>query len=133
MRKNIKNRANTYDKILQAAYDVFLFYGFHGTTIQEIAISANVNKAAVHYYFRSKENLYSKIIEYVFNFTIYSDFTDKTTSENNKKVIWFLTTELYNNSDLLKKTLKSLYPNEIEKRLFYINRWLQYVPLYEYS
>ena len=44
--------SNTEDKIFQAAHSIFLLYGYHGTTLQKIAFEAQVNKSAIHYYFR---------------------------------------------------------------------------------
>ena len=60
-----KRMSKTEDKILQAANIVFLLYGYHGATLQQIATEALVNKAAIHYYFRSKELLYFKVVENV--------------------------------------------------------------------
>jgi len=51
--------------ILKTAMDVFVEKGWHGTKMQEIADRAGINKALLHYYFRSKEKLYRKIFEYL--------------------------------------------------------------------
>jgi AcrR family transcriptional regulator len=50
---------------LASAKKIFLTYGFHGTTMQRIAIEARVNKSVIHYYFRSKEKLYQHVIDEV--------------------------------------------------------------------
>lgn len=47
--------------ILQAAREVFLDKGFDGARMQEIADKAGINKALLHYYFRSKEKLFMAI------------------------------------------------------------------------
>jgi TetR/AcrR family transcriptional regulator len=52
--------------ILQTAMDVFIEKGRHGAKMQEIADRAGINKALLHYYFRSKDNLYSQIFDQVF-------------------------------------------------------------------
>jgi AcrR family transcriptional regulator len=39
---------NTEDEIVQAAYTFFLLYGYHGTTLQQIAGKAGVNKSTIH-------------------------------------------------------------------------------------
>ncbi len=57
---------NTEEKILDAAMDVFVSKGRDGAKMQEIADKAGINKALLHYYFRSKEKLYQKIFEKVF-------------------------------------------------------------------
>lgn len=52
---------NTEDKILDAAQDVFIKKGMDGARMQEIADEAGINKALLHYYFRSKEKLFDAI------------------------------------------------------------------------
>ena len=47
----------TEARILEAAHRVFLRRGMSGARTQEIADEAGVNKALLHYYFRSKERL----------------------------------------------------------------------------
>lgn len=59
----------TEAKIIQAATEVFLEKGKDGARMQEIARRANINKALLHYYFRSKDKLYEKVFrEKVFGF-----------------------------------------------------------------
>jgi TetR/AcrR family transcriptional regulator len=48
---------HTEQRILDAARVVFLRRGMSGARTQEIADEAGVNKALLHYYFRSKEKL----------------------------------------------------------------------------
>lgn len=48
-------------QILNAATHVFLEKGKDGATMQEIASRAGVNKALLHYYFRSKDRLYETV------------------------------------------------------------------------
>jgi len=48
----------TEKKILQAATEVFLEKGRRGARMAEIARRAGINKALLHYYFRSKDRLY---------------------------------------------------------------------------
>jgi AcrR family transcriptional regulator len=51
------DRSETEQKILEAAHRVFTRSGTAGARTQEIADEAGVNKALLHYYFRSKEKL----------------------------------------------------------------------------
>jgi TetR/AcrR family transcriptional regulator len=53
--------------ILSAAMDVFVERGWNGARMQDIADRAGINKALLHYYFRTKEKLYDRIIETVFS------------------------------------------------------------------
>ncbi len=48
---------DTETRILDAAHSVFLRRGTAGARMQEIATEAGVNKALLHYYFRSKDRL----------------------------------------------------------------------------
>ena len=57
---------NTSECILQAACEVFAERGFRNTTIRDICHRAQVNVAAVNYYFSSKENLYEEVCKYIF-------------------------------------------------------------------
>jgi AcrR family transcriptional regulator len=56
---------DTETKILDAAHAVFLRAGTAGARMQEIADEAGVNKALLHYYFRSKERLAAAVFERV--------------------------------------------------------------------
>lgn len=53
----------TEEKILEAAKTVFMKYGLYGARMQDIADTAKINKALLHYYFRSKEKLFDKVFE----------------------------------------------------------------------
>jgi TetR/AcrR family transcriptional regulator len=51
----------TEARILNAAKKVFLKRGMDGARMQDIADEAGINKALLHYYFRSKEKLFETI------------------------------------------------------------------------
>lgn len=51
----------TEEKILEAAKNVFVVKGMEGARMQEIADEAGINKALLHYYFRTKERLFEAI------------------------------------------------------------------------
>lgn len=106
---------NTEERILVAAQHVFLEYAYHGTTIQKISYRAGVGKAAVHYYFRSKEKLYKLVVSKIAKFIIENNFEKKDLA----KYVWFISTELKNNKKLFITTLNSYeiidWENLIEK------------------
>jgi AcrR family transcriptional regulator len=54
------------ERIVRAATAEFAASGFHGARTQAIADAAGVNKAMLHYYFRSKENLYTQVMKTAF-------------------------------------------------------------------
>jgi len=59
----LKTKHNTEQQILEAARVIFIKKGLEGARMQEIADEAGINKALLHYYFRSKEKLFNHIFE----------------------------------------------------------------------
>lgn len=57
---------NTEQKILLAAKKVFVEKGLEGARMQEIADEAGINKALLHYYFRSKDKLFEGVFRDAF-------------------------------------------------------------------
>lgn len=57
------------EKIIESAKTLFSKNGYHGTSIQDIADSAGVNKSLLFYYFTSKKNLYQGIMMEMFEST----------------------------------------------------------------
>lgn len=58
----MKNKANnTEAQILAAADHLFTHKGFNATSTTDIAREAQCNQALVHYYFRTKENLFQTV------------------------------------------------------------------------
>ncbi|HLN71736.1 MAG TPA: TetR/AcrR family transcriptional regulator [Prolixibacteraceae bacterium] len=58
----------TEEKILEAAKEVFVTKGMEGARMQEIADKAGINKALLHYYFRTKERLFDAILSEIIKF-----------------------------------------------------------------
>ncbi|MDE3143453.1 MAG: TetR/AcrR family transcriptional regulator [Bacteroidota bacterium] len=58
-----KKDQTTEEKILAAAKKVFVENGLAGARMQDIADKAGINKALLHYYFRSKEKLFEVIFK----------------------------------------------------------------------
>lgn len=54
------------ERILNAASLEFAEKGFAGARMDSISKRANVNKAMIHYYYSNKEQLYSQILELIF-------------------------------------------------------------------
>ncbi len=53
----------TEEKIFEAATTVFVEKGLDGARMQEIADQAGINKALLHYYYRTKERLFNAVFE----------------------------------------------------------------------
>jgi TetR/AcrR family transcriptional regulator len=64
--QDIKDLKSPEERILFAATEEFASKGFFGARTQAVADAAGVNKAMLHYYFQSKENLYSEVIKAAF-------------------------------------------------------------------
>lgn len=98
--------------ILNAAKSVFCRFGFHGSSIQAVADLASTSKTSIHYYFRLKENLYSKVISQVMtNF-----------SNGDSEIIWFFLLEMQTNRVMFLQTLQEIEPNDWQS---YINQLIR--------
>ena len=80
-------RAENERLILEAGERIFAQHGFRGATMQMIADQAGLPKANVHYYFDSKEKLYRRVVEKIFE-------------------IWLQAASSFENSDEPKEALK---------------------------
>ena len=87
----MKTDLNTEVRIKKAAKIVFIKKGMSGARMQEIADEAGINKAMLHYYYRSKEKLFQTIFK-----EIIDDFfpnileilgSDLTLSEKVKQIV----------------------------------------------
>jgi TetR/AcrR family transcriptional regulator len=58
---------STESNILEAAKRVFQNKGMDGARMQEIADEANINKAMLHYYYRSKQLLFEAVFKNAFS------------------------------------------------------------------
>jgi AcrR family transcriptional regulator len=58
--------SNTEENILRAATSIFQKRGLAGARMQEIADEANINKAMLHYYYRSKQKLFEAVFMQAF-------------------------------------------------------------------
>eukprot|EP01031_Cornospumella_fuschlensis_P000871 gene871-1096_t len=64
--RRIEIRQQNETLILQAAEKVFAEAGFGGATMQLIADMAGLPKANLHYYFPTKEALYRRVVQDIF-------------------------------------------------------------------
>ncbi|MCK5029530.1 MAG: TetR/AcrR family transcriptional regulator [Bacteroidales bacterium] len=66
----VNQQKDTEGKILDAAKEVFQQKGMTGARMQEIADKAGINKALLHYYYRTKEKLFEKVFNIAFSIFI---------------------------------------------------------------
>jgi TetR/AcrR family transcriptional regulator len=116
----------TEEKIFDAAMDVFLDKGMDGARMQDIASKAGLNKALLHYYYRTKEKLFMKVFEYIAN-KLFSKFApvfdDKLNLEEkirfffhehisflqeNPKLAGFVLNEVNRNPDRIKRLIATV-------------------------
>lgn len=57
----VEREKQTEEKIFEAATDVFEEKGLAGARMQHIADRAGINKALLHYYFRTKDHLFEAV------------------------------------------------------------------------
>jgi len=110
-------------KILEAAKKVFEQYGYGGARMQQIADKAEISKASLHYYFRSKENLFDKIFEEAMSVFLPITLTWEDESLNwedkIRKFILELYTHLQSNSLLFVLGEINRNPELLKKRIEY--------------
>ena len=63
-------KENLEQQILAVAEELFIANGFDGTSTTTIAQKVGCNQALIHYYFRTKENLFQQIFVRKFEATI---------------------------------------------------------------
>ncbi len=63
-------KENLEQKILAVAEQLFITNGFAGTSTTDIARLVGCNQALIHYYFRTKENLFQQIFVQKFEHTL---------------------------------------------------------------
>ncbi|MDH7514571.1 MAG: TetR family transcriptional regulator [Bacteroidota bacterium] len=120
----------TEKRIFRAAISVFGERGKHGARVRDIAQRAGTNKALVHYYFRSKERLYSEVFRYLittmFRFIaqavkesddfadIIRTFIDRYFSllEKNRDILRFMFREILAGATAFGKELEQIYTTD---------------------
>lgn len=75
-----KIRDRNLTNIINAAEEEFVHNGFRGASIQNIADRAGIPKANVHYYFKSKTNLYVAVLDNII--TLWNDLLGEITVDD---------------------------------------------------
>jgi TetR/AcrR family transcriptional regulator len=58
-----EHEKQTEEKIFESATDVFIDKGMDGARMQDIANHAGINKSLLHYYYRTKDQLFNAVFE----------------------------------------------------------------------
>uniref|UniRef100_UPI002600CD9D TetR/AcrR family transcriptional regulator n=1 Tax=uncultured Chitinophaga sp. TaxID=339340 RepID=UPI002600CD9D len=59
----METASNTEQLIIAAAKKIFFQKGLSGARMQDIADEAGINKAMLHYYYRSKDKLFDMVFQ----------------------------------------------------------------------
>jgi|WetSurMetagenome_2_1015567.scaffolds.fasta_scaffold163747_1 TetR/AcrR family transcriptional regulator len=106
---------STEKKILVAAREEFIARGIGGARMQAIADRAGVNKALVHYYFRSKEKLYGAVLSDIFR-TVIGGFREQMAKQGDsddlrsllRTIVTVYVKTLRNNPDFARFMVREL-------------------------
>lgn len=122
--------------ILKVAEELFMDKGFNGVSTTEIAQKVGCNQALIHYYYRTKANLFQKVFENKLRYLVSQfDITDESEEDfeerlsnriskhyeilkQNPKLPIFILNEINNNSETihwLKEAFKNNIPSFIVK------------------
>lgn len=128
---------NLEQKILTVAEELFINKGYASTSTTEIAQQVGCNQALIHYYFRTKENLFQKIFITKFENTISQliepltlemPFYEKITNciniyfdmlQNNPKLPACLVNELLFNPSRREFIRNKFIKNQIRQQAYY--------------
>jgi len=113
---DINSESSMEQSILDAAEKLFLEKGFAATSTTQIAKEVGCNQALVHYYFRTKDNLFNRIFEKKFGdfFQVIFDTTQLEQLDFKQKIRHICESHF----DLLNKNPKipMLILNELSRR-----------------
>ncbi len=116
----------TEERIFEAATEVFIDKGMDGARMQDIASRADINKALLHYYFRTKDQLFNAVFEMIAKKILkkFAPVLDHNLSledkirfffrehisflQENPKLPGFILNELNRNPDRIKKLLRNV-------------------------
>jgi len=82
--KNAKVRDSRKKQILDAALTVYIRFGYHGADMDVVAEEAGLAKGLVYYYFKSKKELFSELLSWMFSesYSFSSALLDNTKAMN---------------------------------------------------
>jgi len=135
-----ENDKQTEEKIFEAATDVFVEKGMDGARMQDIANHAGINKALLHYYFRTKDQLFNAVFEMIAKkilkkfapvFDENLSLEDKirfffrehiTFLQENPKLPGFVLNEINRNPAAIKRLLKNINIDSMWLRLYELHK-----------
>jgi TetR/AcrR family transcriptional regulator len=131
-----ENDKQTEEKIFEAATDVFIEKGMDGARMQDIANHAGINKALLHYYFRTKDKLFEAVFEMILRKILkkFAPVFDENMSleekirffykehitfmQENPRLPGFVLNEINHNPKRIKKLLQNVDVKKLWKMLY---------------
>ena len=131
-----ENDKLTEEKIFEAATDVFVEKGMDGARMQDIATHAGINKALLHYYFRTKDQLFNAVFDMIAKKILrkFAPVFDENLSleakirfffkehitflQENPKLPGFILNEINRNPARIKKLLKNVEFGNLWQKLY---------------
>lgn len=131
-----ENDKLTEERIFEAATDVFVDKGMDGARMQDIASHAGINKALLHYYYRTKEQLFNAVFEMIARkmLKIFAPVFDENLSleakirfffkehiallQENPKLPGFILNEIRRNPARIKKLLRNIHFENLWENLY---------------
>lgn len=125
----------TEEKIFDAATEVFEEKGLAGARMQNIADRAGINKALLHYYYRTKDRLFEAVFTALAKkiFTKFTPILDKNLSveekirfffrehisflQKNPRLPAFILNEINHNPEMIKKLLSQIDIKDLWKTI----------------
>jgi AcrR family transcriptional regulator len=126
-----ENDKQTEEKIFEAATEVFTERGMDGARMQDIADHAGINKALLHYYYRTKDHLFNAVFEKIAGqmFKKFAPVFDEKLSleekirfffrehitflQKNPRLPGFLLNEINHNPGRIKKLIQQIDVNKL--------------------
>jgi TetR/AcrR family transcriptional regulator len=126
-----ENDMQTEEKIFESATEVFIMKGMDGARMQDIANHAGINKALLHYYYRTKDHLFNAVFEKIAGqiFKKFAPVLDENLSleekirfffrehisflQRNPRLPSFLMNELNRNPERIKKLIQGIDINKL--------------------
>lgn len=125
----------TEEKIFESATQIFIEKGMDGARMQDIANHAGINKALLHYYYRTKDHLFNAVFESLAGqmFRKFAPVFDEDLSfedklrfffrehisflQKNPRLPGFLLNEFYRNPARIKKLIQRIDINKFWEKL----------------
>ena len=136
-----ETRRQNENLILQSAERVFAKYGYKGASTKDIAKEAGLPKANIHYYFKTKERLYARVLENMLldwmkaaqMFKSHDDPAvtlskyisakmDLARQRPHGSKLW--AKEIMSGAPVVKKELSTTLKTWVDECVFIINRWI---------